>query len=260
MENSTLKSPIIVIGMGELGSVFSRGFLRLGYPVQGITRDMSMQYIANTLPNPEAVLIAVGEADINQTIASYPAEWLDKVILIQNELLPRDWKNSELIEPTVISVWFEKKKGMDSKVLLPSPVFGRHAQLINDALFQLDIPVIQLQSLAELNYELVRKNLYILTTNIAGLEVGGNVSSLAENHAKTMNAVATDILNIQDKLTEQENNRTALMKGLIEAFNGDPEHGCMGRFAPARLTRALSFADEFNLAVPKLREIALAKI
>lgn len=256
MENSILKSPMIVVGMGELGSVFARGFLKLGYPVQGITRNMSMQTVAESLPNPQAVLIAVGEADLHATLKACPSEWADKVILIQNELLPRDWQATHLIDPTVISVWFEKKKGMDSKQVLPSPVYGQHAQLVADALAELGLETRILQTPEQLNYELVRKNLYILTTNIAGLEVGGNVDELAKNHADVMNAVALDVLAIQDFLTAQQNSVEPLMAGLLEAFAGDPQHGCMGRSAPARLKRALMFADQAHLSVPTLRKIA----
>ncbi len=255
-----MKDPIIVIGLGELGSVFARGFLRLGYPVQGVTRDMDAQIIADSIPNPEAVLIAVGEADIAQTLNSVPDAWKDKVILLQNELLPRDWQAAEIESPTVISVWFEKKKGMDSKVVLPSPIFGAKAKLVFDALAQVDLPSYLLDSEAELTYELVRKNLYILTTNIAGLEVGGNVEALMNDHADVMNAVANDVLDIQGWLTETSNDRSRLMDGLIEAINGDLQHGCMGRSAPARLTRALGFADKAGLEVSKLRAIAAAKL
>lgn len=251
-----MKDPIIVIGLGELGSVFARGFLRLGYPVQGISRDMDSSLIAQTVPNPAAVLIAVGEADIQQTLATLPKQWKDKVILLQNELLPRDWLAAEIKEPTVISVWFEKKKGMDSKVVLPSPIFGANSKLVFDALAQVDLPSFILDSEEELTYELVRKNLYILTTNIAGLEVGGNVEALANQHKEVMHAVANDVLDIQDWLTKSTNERTRLMDGLLEAINGDLEHGCMGRSAPARLTRAIGFADNAGLEISKMRAIA----
>jgi len=43
---------------------------------------------------------------------------------------------------------------------------------------------------------------------------------------------------------------------MLEAFDGDPEHGCTGRSAPARLARAIRQADAAGLAVPRLREIA----
>jgi len=251
-----MKDPIVVIGLGELGSVFARGFLRLGYPVQGVTRDMDAQIVANSIKNPEAVLVSVGEADIAQTLSTIPDVWKDKVILLQNELLPRDWQAAEIPDPTVISVWFEKKKGMDSKVVLPSPIYGAKSKLVFDALSQVDLPSYLLDSEEELTYELVRKNLYILTTNIAGLEVGGNVEALMNEHKEVMNAVANDVLDIQDYLTETTNDRQRLMEGLIEAIHGDLQHGCMGRSAPARLTRALGFADKAGLEVSKLREIA----
>lgn len=251
-----MKEPIIVIGLGELGSVFARGFLRLGYPVQGITRDMDVEVLSKSITTPKAVLIAVGEADISQTLNTLPQEWKDKTILLQNELLPRDWHAADIDNPTVISVWFEKKKGMDSKVVLPSPIFGANAKLVFDALSQVDLPSFILDSEEELTYELVRKNLYILTTNIAGLQVGGNVESLANDHKEVMNSVVNDVLDIQDWLTDTSNDRKRLMSGLLEAINGDLAHGCMGRSAPARLTRAIHFADQAELNIPTLREIA----
>ena len=65
---------------------------------------------------------------------------------------------------------------MDTKVIIPSPVFGRHAQFIHDALGTFGIPVNKMPSNEDLLHELVCKNLYIPTTNIAGLEVNGNVN------------------------------------------------------------------------------------
>ncbi len=251
-----MKQPVIVIGLGELGSVFARGFLKLGYPVQGVTREMSAEKMAQNIPNPTAVLVAVGEANIAEVLNSMPQQWKNTVILLQNELLPRDWQAAKIDNPTVISVWFEKKKGMDSKVIIPSPVYGPHAKLVCEALNTLDLPSFTLSSEDELTYELVRKNLYILTTNIAGLKVGGHVERLETEHFELMQAVANDVLDIQDWLTQQSNDRKRLMQGLIEAFHGDPQHGCMGRSAPIRLTRALKLAQQANLPVPTLKRIA----
>ncbi|WP_019556371.1 NAD(P)-binding domain-containing protein [Thiomicrorhabdus arctica] len=251
-----MKDPIIVIGLGELGSVFARGFLRLGHPVQGVTRHMDKQALADQIPNPAAVLISVGEADISDVLTTLPKQWTNQTILIQNELLPRDWVAANISNPTVVSVWFEKKKGIDSKVVLPSPVYGPNAKLVFEALAQLDLPSFILDSKEELNYELVRKNLYILTTNIAGLEVGGNVEALTKQHHEFMTAVANDVLDIQDWLTGQSNDRSRLMEGLLEAIRGDLEHGCMGRSASARLKRAMRFARQAELEVKTLNLIA----
>lgn len=251
-----MKDTIIVVGMGELGSVFARGFLKLGHPVQAVRRQDKMAEIATEIPRPAAVLIAVGEADLQATLKTIPNEWADKTILIQNELLPKDWQNTHLIDPTVISVWFEKKKGMDSKVVLPSPVFGPRSQLVFNALAQVDLPCQQLDSMEDLSYELVRKNVYILTTNIAGLESGGNVQQLKEQHPELLTEVANEVITLQDALTGHKNDAQPLMDGLNEAFDGDPNHQCMGRSAPARLKRALNLAEQHNLTLPKLQSIA----
>ena len=41
-----------------------------------------------------------------------------------------------------------------------------------------------------------------------------------------------------------------------EAFDGDPEHGCMGRSAPARLQRALELAKAHDIELPEMEKIA----
>jgi len=253
-----MKSPIVVIGIGELGSVFARGFLKTGHPVYPITRHMSMLEESRQIPPPQAVLVAVGETDLHPTLEALPEAWKDRLILLQNELLPRDWQAHGIENPTVISVWFEKKKGMDSKVVLPSPLYGPHAPLVRDALAALDLPSYEVDDAEALEYELVRKNLYILTTNIAGLELpdGATVADLRHDHADLMDAVAHDVLDIQAWLVGHELDRPALMAGMLDAFDGDPAHKCKGRSAPARLRRALLHADEADLSVPTLREIA----
>ncbi len=251
-----MNKPVVVIGIGEIGSVFARGFLKLGYPVVPVTRSADMGLVAAETPAPELVIVAVGEKDLHATQQQLPDIWRDRVVLLQNELLPRDWQQDDLTNPTVISVWFEKKQGMDAKVVLPSPAFGPHAALVKQALATLDLPARVLADDAELLFELVLKNLYILTTNIAGLECGGNVRQLWQEHNDLACDVACDVLDIQEHLSGEQLNRTALIEGMLKAFDGDPEHRCMGRSAPARLQRALAIADAAGLETPTLRRIA----
>lgn len=252
-----MKKNIIVIGLGELGSVFARGFFKLGYPVQGITREMSLSLMAQEIPDPKAVLISVGEADLPSILNTLPQQWQQNVILIQNELLPKDWLKSEITKPTVASIWFEKKKGMEAKQVMPSPVFGKQASLVKQALATVDLEAYELKHFDDLQYELVRKNLYILTTNIAGLKVGGSVAELAKNHADLMQAVANEVLSLQDALTQSKNNHERLLKGLLEAFEGDPDHQCMGRTAKLRLERAIALAKEYGIDTPIFNQILL---
>ena len=259
MMNEAQKAPVVVIGIGEIGSVIARGFLRTGRSVVPVTRDMDLNEQAELTPAPEAVVVAVGEAALPAVLADMPEAWKGRLILIQNELLPDDWLSFNL-SPTVISVWFEKKKGQDVKVVVPSPIYGQHAELLAKALAELDIPTEVLSDQDQLVFELLRKNYYILTSNIAGLKVGGTVSELWQNHQEFAEDVIADIHVIQKYLVrqtvEQKLDKEKLIKAMLIAFEGDPDHGCMGRSAPARLQRALGIAEEAGLDVPTLKELA----
>ena len=250
-----MNKSVVVVGLGEMGSVFARGFLRSGYTVYPVVRGVEMHAVSDEIIDPELVLIAVGEADLHEQLAKLPEAWKDKLVLLQNELLPRDWQQYD-IEPTVISVWFEKKKGQDSKVIIPSPVYGKHAQQLVDALACIDIVATVLTDEAALLHELVLKNVYILTSNIAGMEVGGNVGQLWEKHKSVANAVAADVIRLQEALTGKTLSHQALIDGMVAAFNGDREHMCMGRSAAVRLQRALTLAKENDLSLPMLERIS----
>lgn len=253
-----MNNTIVMIGLGQLGRIFAGGLLRAGCVVVPVNRNDDMAQIAADMHDPALVMVAVGENDLHHVLAALPQQWKAKVGLIQNELLPRDWMRYQVNNPTVISVWFEKKKGMDAKPLLPSPVFGPAADLIAAALQAIDIPACVVPTEQDLLYELVRKNVYILTTNIAGMKTGGNVGQLWEAHRGIATSVAEEVMDIQDWLTGQQHDRERLMQGMVEAFEADPEHLCMGRSAPGRLARALSHADEAGLNVPTLRSVAQA--
>ncbi len=250
-----MNKSVVVVGLGEMGSVFARGFLCTGYTVHPVIRGVEMAELANTISLPELVVIAVAEADLHEQLAKVPDAWKDRLVLLQNELLPRDWQQYGL-DPTVISVWFEKKKGQDSKVIIPSPVFGRHAQQVADAMASIDIATTILADETALLHELVLKNVFILTTNIAGLEVGGNVGQLWNEHRVTANDVATEVILLQQALCGEKLDPHALIEGMVKAFKGDLNHMCMGRSAPLRLQRALRQAEENGLTLTTLENIA----
>lgn len=254
-----MRKPVVIIGIGEMAGVFARGLLRCGHPVYPVTRDVSMTAVAQQLPEPELVLVAVGEKDLDQTLTQIPATWRNRLALLQNELLPQAWQSHGIDQPTVISVWFEKKRGQDVKVLIASPIHGPHAQCLSDALESLHIANRIVTTAPEMLFELVRKNLYIVTTNIAGLAVGGTVSELWSQHESLALEVANEVLDIQHWLAGVDLPRPRLIEGMLEAFTGDPDHQCMGRSAPARLARALDQAGAANLAVPALKRIAASQ-
>ncbi len=248
-------SEIVVIGLGQLGRVFAGGLLRAGCTVTPVNRGDDMVALAQRHPAPELVLVAVGENDLHTVLAAMPDSWKSRVTLIQNELLPRDWLAHGYVDPTVISVWFEKKKGIDAKPLIASPVAGPGAALLCRALTSIDLPCREVALGNDILFELVRKNVYILTTNIAGLKTGGTVSQLWARHEAFTRQIANEVMDIQDALTGVRHNRNTLVAGMLEAFDGDPEHGCTGRSAPSRLARAIKHADEHKLDVPSLRAL-----
>lgn len=251
-----MKDSVVIIGIGEIGSVFARGFLRTGHPVYPVTRDMDLQAEVIRVPEPCLVMVAVGEKDLHATLAEIPEPWRNHIALIQNELLPADWQQHNLTSPTVASIWFEKKKGQDVKVVVPSPIYGSHAGLMAKALDALDIPSEIINDEEQMLFELVRKNFYILTSNIAGLKTGGTVSELWHQHQAIAQDVIDDVHTIQEHLTGQQLDKMALTDAMLVAFEGDLEHKCMGRSAPARLQRALAIAEQAQLNVPNLVAIA----
>lgn len=253
---NTMTPPIVIIGMGEMGGVFARAFLRSGHPVYPVTRAVSMPALAEQVPDPALVLLAVAENAVTDLMAELPAAWRSKLALLQNELLPGDWQGRGYTDPTVISVWFEKKKGQDAKVLIPSPAFGPQAGLLVEALGSIDIAARTVDSPAAMEQELVIKNVYILTTNIAGLECGGTVASLWKEHRELAEAVAGEVIQLQAALVGHELAPQPLLEGMATAFAGDWDHKCMGRSAPARLRRALDLAARQGLRLAKLQRIA----
>ncbi len=249
-----MKQPVVLIGVGEMGGVFARGFLRLGHPVYPVTRQTDPQAVAEVAPAPEAVIVAVGEKDLQPVLENLPEAWRNRLVLLQNELLPADF--AHLPDVTVISVWFEKKPGMDFKVIQPSPAFGSRATLLAEALGTLGIAVRVLENEQQLLFELVLKNLYILTTNIAGLEAGGTVGELWRDHRELARSVAEEVIALQEALTGERFDHQALIDAMVTAFEGDPRHKCMGRSAPARLERALAHGRELGVDLPTLSRIA----
>lgn len=249
---------VVMIGLGQLGRVIAGGLLRGGQVVVPVNRGDDLAVVAARWPEPVLVLVSVGENDLHPVLAALPAVWRERVGLLQNELLPRDWEAHGIVDPTVISVWFEKKKGIDAKPLLSSPAFGPEAGRLTRALQAIDLPAHELADAESLLWELVRKNLYILTTNIAGLETGGDVGALWAAHEPLARAVADEVLDVQDWLVGRPCDRERMLNGMLEAFDADPRHGCAGRSAPARLKRALQHADTAGLAVPTLRRLAAA--
>ncbi|MBO6940622.1 MAG: hypothetical protein JJ863_36955 [Deltaproteobacteria bacterium] len=251
---------VVLVGLGQMGSVFAHAFLREGHTVHPVNRETDADALAERVPEPAICMVAVGEADLDGVLETLPESWRSRVGLLQNELLPPTWEKHGISDPTVAVVWFEKKATIATKVILPTPVAGPEAALISRSLLRIGVGAEMVEDDALLP-ALVAKNLYILVANCAGLETGGTVGDLFENHRPLVDAVAGEVLAIQKALVGRPlGNESEILRIVERAVASDPEHGAKGRSAPARLKRAIAQAEEHDIDVPKLKALAEAHL
>jgi hypothetical protein len=239
-----------------MGGVFAKGFLKAGYPVYPVVSGMDMASSAGSVPECDFVLLAVPENKLHSVIRQVPDQWKNKLGLLQNELLPKDWQKEGIQTVTAMAVWFEKKKGLEVTVFQPTPVFGPHAEIISQGLRALDIPCKVLLNQDELLVELVKKNVYVLTINIAGLEKGGTTAELLSRYPDYAKSIAGEVIDIQEWLTKTGFDHEALISSMIWMLGKVPEHKCRGRVARERLERTLAIAAEAGIETPVLNGIA----
>ncbi len=217
-----------------MGGVFARGFLGIGLSVIPVIRSSDPVAVAAQVAEPRLCLLAVGEADLGQALATLPRQWKDKVGLLQNELLPRTWQTYDVSDPTVAVVWFEKKPGQAVKQIISTPVAGPEAGMVVESLGAISIEAHEV-SASDIELALVAKNLYILTANIAGLESRGSVHDLWYSHRNLAESVTDEIIEIQRDLLGHDFDQAAAKAEMVRAIDADPDHGSMGRSAPIRL-------------------------
>ena len=249
-----MNDTITLVGVGEMGAVFAHALLRSGHPIFPVLRSTPVAAAVDRNPDPGLALVTVAEDDLHPVLENLPIEWRSNVGLIQNELLPRDWIRHGIETPTVAVVWFEKKPGRTTRVLVPTPVAGPWAGELVAALTAIDIPAEHVAD-DELIHALVAKNLYILTANIGGLRTQGTVTDLWNGHRAFASTVASEVLDIQDWLVGEPVDRDRAVEGMVAAIDGDPEHATTGRSAPRRLERAIEYARTAGIETPMLIEI-----
>jgi hypothetical protein len=251
-----MKQPIVVVGLGNLGGVFSTGFLRIDHPVYPVNLGVDPGQVARQVPEPQLALVSVAEDELHPFLEAMPETWRSRAGFVQNELLPRDWETHQIPNPTVAAVWFEKRANTAPMVYFSTPVYGPQAQVIVDAFQSMDIPAHIVIDPERMLLELVRKNMYIVSKNIAGLVApGGNVGELWKNHQELFQAVAEDVFEVQQFLANRSLPRQQVLNQMVKDIEELPGKNTAGSSAPGRLRRTLRRADEGGLAVPRLREI-----
>jgi ketopantoate reductase len=250
-----MRKPAVIIGIGQIGTVFAKGFLRLGYPVFPVLRGSSLSTCANEVTDPVTTLIAVREEDLHIVLEQLPLAWANSVVLVQNDLLPRDWEKHKIGSPTVVSVWFEKREGVAPTPYFPSPIFGPQDTLIRDVFRAVDLPQSIMSNYEAMVTELVRKNLYIISKNIVGLVAEGTVGEVWEQDQDVFFRVIEDVFNIQAALVEIVLDKERLLKQVADDIEALPDKGTAGGSAKARLTRMLQAADSVGINASALAEI-----
>lgn len=247
-------SSAIVAGIGQLGSEFALGLLRLGHAVHPVTREQSLAQVAGVAGGVELIVLAVGETALVPLLGSVPPSFRDRVALVQNELVPEDWEQAGFTEPSGVVVWFEKKAGRPIHIVRPSVAYGPKRALLLELLDELKVPAYAAQS-GTLEFELALKNLYILVHNLAGLAIQGTVGDLWREHAAWARDVADDVLLHQEARLGHALDRDALFDELDKAVRADPGHGLAGRTAPERLLRVLAQARKAGITLPVLENL-----
>lgn len=244
---------VLLVGPGQLGRVIAGGLVACGVSVDPVVRGEAIAPDAEH----ELVLVAVGERDLDGVLASIPASHRDRVVLLQNELVPASWQAHAIARPTVLVVWFEKKKGRAIQEVRETEIAGPHAALFVRALAAMDVHAKEISEPA-LAGALVVKNLYIVGANVLGLAVGGTTGELVARHREQTLAVLREVLAIERTRLGAVHaiDDGEVLDRTLAAFVADPSHGTLGRTARERLERALDRARRAGLRTAALDAIA----
>ena len=244
----------VVWGVGELGELFAGSALRLGYRVTGIRRkDDSDAILKSTGTCP--ILVAVGENEIDGVLGRIPANFANQVILVQNEIFPSHWhKHPHVGLPTVCVVWAVAKR-KSSPLICPHPheVCGPLADLVIEMHQAILLEARVMPSPEE---ALVKKFSYILTINLLGLERDVTVGEWArDEHKDRIIRMATDATRLGIALAAASGvNAQAMGQEVYEIMRSEQvsSYRAQGRTAGARLSRAISAAEQFGLRLEHL--------
>lgn len=246
---------VVVVGLGQVGTVLADCLASKRLHVVPVRRGTSLVDVAREHPSPAVVAVCVAEDDLDPVLGDLPVSYRDRVLLVQNELRPSMLAAHELSDPSVAVVWFETKKDKPLRVILSTPVVGPFAATLTDALGAQGIPAHEAPR-RDLAFELAAKNGYILTTNLAGLIVGGTVHGLVHDHPSLFADVLREVLDVEEAVAGHLLDREPIEEKVRRAIAADPEHVCTGRTARSRLRRTIAHAHAHGVSVPTLAAVA----
>lgn len=269
----TQAAPVVVLGIGQLGATFAKGFLRMGRCVIPVIRGQSLEESAEHHPDPELVVVSVSEKEFKGVLQSMPAKWKGKLVLLQNDLHPQDWKECGIQSPTICVLWYQQTQ---HSALTQTPgvlttIYGPKAELVATAHRELGIECRVTYSEQEMLDSLIAKNVLILVINICALTLpykqpylGGTFEQFLCYHRDLFDEMANDAMAIQEgvvgvtlapaKKTQVLNTVLRMMRSCLNHPNSSSvgRGDCDGR---SYLKRSLELADRLNIAVPAMRRV-----
>lgn len=223
---------LIIIGMGELGSLYGAAALRAGIRVTPGTRAVVPEWKA------APILVAVGEDALPGVLAGIPEALRDDVILLQNELFPSLWTASHVENPTVMVQWFSKKKGRPIEPSRPTLVHGRHAALVEELHRVLGVACEVTTETRVRDEALVAKYTFILTINALGVVEDLTLGAWLQKDPARVDLVMDDARRLGEALLGAAVDGKRVRTQVLEAFTALAHYPSRGRTAQARVQRA----------------------
>lgn len=243
---------LVLVGVGQLGTLFGEGALSIGRRVTPLRRDSDVERSLDDVAPDAPVLVTTGEKDLPGALAQLPKERWPNVILVQNELFPSVWQGLGLEEPTVAVVWLSKKKDRPVEIGGPTEVYGKHADVVAKIHEALSLPCTQLPSSDALSLALVAKYTFILTINALGLEEDLTLGAWLEKDRARVLAVTDDARRLADRKLGRATDGKKVQKKVQDAMEALATYPAKGRTAQERLERAREDAEAFGLSLPAL--------
>lgn len=243
---------LVLVGVGQLGTLFGEGALAAGRRVTPLRRDSDVERCLDDVPLGSPVLITTGEKDLPGALAGLPKDRWPDVILVQNELFPSTWRGLGLDEPTVSVVWLSKKPGRPVEIGGPTEVYGKHAQVMAQIHEALSLPCTMLPSSDALGLALVAKYAFILAINALGLEQDITLGDWLERDQARVLAVVDDARRLAEGKLGHSTDPKRVQRKVFDAMTLLSTYPAKGRTAAERLERAREDAAALGLKLPAL--------
>lgn len=241
---------LAVIGMGQLGQLFSAGALRAGFRVTAVLRSHDLSGRLADLPLDAPVLVSVGEADLPEVLARLDAERVASAMLVQNGLTRARLDELAASSATLANVWTNKKPGQPLIVGRPTALFGTNAETFAAIHAGVGIPSEMARTELEIDTDIVGKYAFILTINALGHRRGGTVGDLLDSCPDEVDVWLSAAVNLGAARAKVSVDESEAMRRAKEAMSSMRSMPAAGRSAERRLNAAIMEASELGVALP----------